>query len=49
MAARRRGGFADVVHPARARHAREKRCTVGYWEVRRQRAGTPEGWRRVED
>ena len=43
------GAFADVVH-LRAHDTHETlRLLQGYWEVRRQREWTPEGWRRVED
>ena len=43
------GEHADVVH-LRPHDTHETiRLTGGYWEVRRQREHTPEGWRRVED
>src|SRR5262245_29430678 len=43
------GPHADVVHQRPYDTHQTLRLGPGYWEVRRQREWTPEGWRRVED
>jgi hypothetical protein len=43
------GEYADVVHHRPWDTHETIRLTTGYWQVRRQREYTPEGYRRVED
>jgi hypothetical protein len=43
------GPFADVVHHRPHDTHETLRLAPGFWEVRRQREWTPEGWRIVED
>lgn len=43
------GDFADVVHHRPHDTHATLRLLHGYWEVRRQREWSPEGFRRVED
>lgn len=42
-------GDAEVEHLRPYDTHETLRLGAGYWEVRRQREHTPEGWRRVED